>query len=268
MPKARVNGIELNYIEAGGGDPLLLIMGFGGDHLAWAFQTPVFAQRYRVIAFDNRGAGQSSVPDIPYTTRMMADDAAGLLDHLKIERAHVIGVSMGGMIAQELALHHPRRVRSLQLHCTMARPDRYMHALIENWRVVRAKVTPEEWMRVVALWLFAPTTYVERPELVEAIIQTGIANPHPFTLTGFLRQGDAVRSHDTFERLGKLAAPALVSVADEDILVAPRFSRELAAAIPGAAFKTIERAGHCYFWERPDVFNAMCLEFLERNAKV
>jgi pimeloyl-ACP methyl ester carboxylesterase len=268
MPRANVNGISLHYVEAGRGDPLLLIMGFGGDHLAWAFQTPVFAQQYRVIAFDNRGAGQSDVPDVPYTTRMMADDAAGLLDHLGIERAHVIGVSMGGMIAQELALNHARRVRSVQLHCTLARPDRYMHALIENWRVVRAKVTPEEWMRVVALWLFAPTTYSERPEFVETIIQTGIANPHPFTLTGFLRQGDAVRTHDTLDRLGTLVPPALVSVADEDILVAPRFSRELAAAIPGAALKLVERAGHCYFWERPDVFNAMCLEFLERNAKV
>ena len=81
MPKARVNGIDVNYVEAGSGDPVLLIMGFGGDHLAWAFQTPVFAQKYRVIAFDNRGAGQSDVPDIPYTTRMMAEDAVGLLDH-------------------------------------------------------------------------------------------------------------------------------------------------------------------------------------------
>ena len=268
MSMARVNGVNLHYVEVGTGDPVLLIMGFGGDHLAWGFQTPVFAERYRVIAFDNRGAGQSDVPDVPYTTRMLADDAVGLLDHLKIERAHVIGVSMGGMIAQEVALNHPKRVRSVQLHCTLARPDRYMHALIENWRVVRSNVTAEEWMRVVSLWLFAPVTYTERPELVEAIIQTGIANPHPFTLTGFLRQGDAVRSHDTLDRLATLAPPALVSVADDDILVPPRFSRELAGAIPRAAFTTIERAGHCYFWERPDAFNAMCLEFLERNAKV
>jgi pimeloyl-ACP methyl ester carboxylesterase len=268
MPKARVNGIDLQYIEAGSGDPLLLIMGFGGDHLAWAFQTPVFAQRYRVIAFDNRGAGQSDAPDIPYTTRMMADDAAGLLDHLRIERAHVLGVSMGGMIAQELALNHPRRVRSLQLHCTLARPDRYMHALIENWRVVRGNVSAEEWMRIVALWLFSPVTYAERPEFVETIIQTGIANPHPFTLTGFLRQGDAVRTHDTLDRLGTLAAPTLVSVADDDILVPARCSRALAGAIAGAALTTLDRAGHCHFWERPDAFNAMCLEFLEQNSKV
>jgi pimeloyl-ACP methyl ester carboxylesterase len=268
MPKARVNGIDLHYIEAGRGDPLLLIMGFGGDHLAWAFQTPVFAQQYRVIAFDNRGVGQSDVPDVPYTTRMMADDAVGLLDHLKIERAHVLGVSMGGMIAQEVALNHPRRVRSLQLHCTLARPDRYMHTLIEGWRTMRRKATVEEWLRVVALWLFSPRTFAERPEFVENVIQTGIANPHPFTLTGFVRQGDAVRRHDTLDRLARLVPPALVSVADDDILVPPRFSRELAGAIPGATLRTIDGAGHCYFWERPDVFNTMCLEFLERHAKV
>src|SRR2546427_6679803 len=232
MGKARVNGIEINYVEAGSGDPLLLIMGFGGDHLAWAFQTSVFAQSYRVIAFDNRGAGQSDVPDVPYSARMMADDAVGLLDHLKIERAHVLGVSMGGMIAQELALNHPRRVRSLQLHCTMARADRYMQALIENWGVVRRKVTAEEWMRIVALWLFSPTTYVERPEFVEAIIQTGIANPHPFTLTGFLRQGDAVRTHDTLDRLGQLAGPPLGSGGGRENLLPPRLSRAPAGGPP------------------------------------
>jgi 3-oxoadipate enol-lactonase len=268
MPRVRVNGIDLNYIEAGAGEPLLLIMGFGGDHLAWAFQTPVFAQQYRVVAFDNRGVGLSDVPDVPYTTRMMADDALGLLDALGIERTHVLGVSMGGMIAQELALNHPGRVRSLQLHCTLARPDGYMQALLDGWRAVRTKVTPEEWMRIVALWLFAPKTYAERPEFVEMVIQTGIANPNPFTLAGFLRQGDAVRTHDTLDRLGKLRQPTLVSVAEDDILVPARFSRALAAAVPAAELRLIDGAGHAYFWERPDVFNSMCLEFLSRHASV
>ena len=141
MPKVRVNGIELHYEESGSGDPLLMIMGFGGDHQAWAFQVPAFAEGYRVITFDNRGAGQSEGPDVAYSTRMMADDAVGLLDVLRIERAHVLGVSMGGMIAQEVALNHPRRVRSLQLHCTYARPDQYMLALMEAWRSIRTKAT-------------------------------------------------------------------------------------------------------------------------------
>jgi pimeloyl-ACP methyl ester carboxylesterase len=266
MGRVRVNGVELNYVEAGTGDPLLLIMGFGGDHLAWAFQVPAFSEKYRVISFDNRGVGQSSVPDIPYSTRMMADDAVGLLDALRIERAHVLGVSMGGMIAQELALNHPRRVRSVQLHCTYARPDAYMLALMETWRAVRAKATLEEWMRTVALWLFSPKTYRERPEFIETIVQTALANPYPFSLTGFLRQGDAVRGHDALGRLRALACPTLVSVAEDDILVPPRFTQEMAAAIPGAALRVIDGAAHGYFWERPDVFNAMCLDFIAAHA--
>ena len=266
MAKVRVNGIDLHYVEAGGGDPLLLIMGFGGDHLAWAFQVPAFSAKYRVISFDNRGAGQSSVPDVPYSTRMLADDAVGLLDVLGVERAHVLGVSMGGMIAQEVALNHPGRVRSLQLHCTYARPDRYMLALMDAWRSVRAKATPEEWMRTVALWLFAPVTFAERPDFIEAVIQTGLANPHPFTLTGFFRQGDAVRGHDALDRLPALACPTLVSVAEQDILVPPRFARAVAAAVPKAEFRMVDNAAHVYFWERADAFNAMCLDFLAKHA--
>src|SRR5262245_12030207 len=162
MPKVRANGIDVYYEESGSGEPLLLIIGFGGDHQAWAFQVPAFAERYRVITFDNRGSGQSSVPDATYTTKMMADDAVGVLDALGIEQAHVLGVSMGGMIAQEIALNHPRRVKSLQLHCTYGRPDAYILALMDVWRAVRAKSTVEEWLRTVALWLFSPITFAQR----------------------------------------------------------------------------------------------------------
>lgn len=266
MPKVRANGIDLFYEESGSGEPLLLIIGFGGDHQAWAFQVPAFAERYRVITFDNRGSGQSSVPDATYTTRMMADDAVGVLDALEIERAHVLGVSMGGMIAQEIALNHSRRVKSLQLHCTYARADQYMVALMEAWRSIRAKATPEEWMRTVALWLFAPDTYRERPEFVEAVVQTALANPHPFSDVGFLRQGDAVRTHDSLDRLPSLTCPTLISVATDDILVPPRFSRQIAAALPKAQFRTFPNLGHGYFWEDPTQFNAMCLDFLAHQS--
>src|SRR5437879_2360296 len=107
MPKVTVNGIRMFYEETGGGEPLILIMGFGGDHLAWAFQVRALAAHYRVVTFDNRGAGQSDAPEPPYTIRTMADDTAGLIAALGIERAHVVGVSMGGMSAQGVALAHP-----------------------------------------------------------------------------------------------------------------------------------------------------------------
>ncbi len=254
------------YVEAGAGDPLVLVMGFGGDHLAWGLQMPAFAATYRVIAFDNRGVGQSDVPDVPYTTAMMADDTVGLMDALGIHRAHVCGVSMGGMIAQEIALRHPGRVRTLQLHATLARRDRYMHALSEAWRDIRPKVSREEWLRSLALWLFAPVTFAERPEFVELVLQNALANPYPQSLTGFLRQGEAVRSHDTLKRLDQIRCPTLISVAEHDILVPPRFSHEIAQHLPGAALKIIAGAGHAYMWERPEAFNAMVLDFLARRG--
>jgi pimeloyl-ACP methyl ester carboxylesterase len=254
------------YMEAGAGEPLVLVMGFGGDHLAWGLQIPAFAAKYRVIAFDNRGVGQSDAPDVPYSTAMMADDAVGLMDGLGIERAHLCGVSMGGMIAQEITLRHPSRVRTLQLHATLARPDAYMRSLVEGWRKVRIALGREEALRVLALWLFAPCSYEQRPEFVELVLQNAIANPHPQPLTGYLRQGDAILAHDTLDRLDRLRCPTLVSVADQDILVPPRFSHAIAQRVPGAELKTIADAGHAYMWERADVFNAMCLEFLARRG--
>src|SRR2546425_10584336 len=114
MPTVRVGDVSLYYVEAGAGEPLVLVMGLGADHLAWGFQFGVFAERYRVIAFDNRGAGQSDAPDRPYTTRLMADDTVRLMDALGIDRAPALGVSLGGMIAQEVALNDPARVRPIQ----------------------------------------------------------------------------------------------------------------------------------------------------------
>lgn len=265
MPKVRVGDIEMYYVEAGAGEPLVLIMGFGGDHLAWAFQTQVFAAAYRVIAFDNRGTGQTDAPDIPYTTRMMAEDTRGLMDLLGIERAHVLGVSMGGMIAQELALAHPDRVRSLQLHSTVARTDPYTRACAAAWEEVRARLPLEAAFRAIALWLFAPSTYDERPDLVETIIQSALANPYPQSLTGLSRQREAIASHDALARLHAIRCPTLVTAAEDDILIRPRLSRALAAAIPGAEFATIPTAGHVPFWEQADLFNRLCLDFLTKH---
>jgi len=254
------------YLEVGSGEPLVLIMGFGGDHTAWALQMAAFSARYRVIAFDNRGVGRTDAPDHAYTTGMMAGDALGLMDALDIEHAHVLGVSMGGMIAQELALRHPERVRSLHLACTFARPDAYVLALNAAWREIRIGLGREATLRTLDLWLFSPSTYAERPELIEALLQNALASPYPQSLVGFLRQGEAVAAHDALERLPAIRCPTLVSVADDDILVPPRFAREIAARVPGAELRMVATAGHGYFLERPDVFNDLSLDFLARSS--
>jgi len=171
------------------------------------------------------------------------------------------------MIAQELALARPERVRSLHLACTFARPDAYMLALIAAWREMRIGLGHEATLRTLGLWLFSPTTYAERPEFIEALLQNSLANPYPQTLAGFLRQGEAVAAHDALDRLSDMRCPTLVSVAEDDILVPPRFAREIAARIPGAELQLIPGAGHGYFLERPDVFNALSLDFIARWSK-
>jgi pimeloyl-ACP methyl ester carboxylesterase len=257
----------MHYEDVGSGEPLVLIMGFGGDHMAWALQMADFSVRHRLIVFDNRGVGQTDAPDHPYTTRMMAGDALGLMDALGIDRAHVLGVSMGGMIAQELALASPERVRSLHLACTLGRPDAYMLALNSAWREMRIGLGRESTLRALGLWLFSPTTYAERPELIEALLQNSLANPYPQSLAGFLRQGEAVAAHDALERLSAIRCPTLVSVAEDDILVPPRFAREIVARIEDAELRLVTTAGHGYFLERPDVFNELSLDFIARSSR-
>ena len=150
------------------------------------------------MASPGRLASTTDAPDQPYTTRQMADDALGLMDALGVDSAHVLGVSMGGMIAQELVLTRPERVRSLHLACTFARPDSYVLALNSAWREMRIGLGHESTLRTLGLWLFSPTTYAERPDLIEALLQNSLANPYPQSLTGVLRQGESVAAHDTY----------------------------------------------------------------------
>jgi pimeloyl-ACP methyl ester carboxylesterase len=176
----------------------------------------------------------------------------------------VLGISMGGAIAQEVALAAPTRVASLQLHCTWPGPDSYFRAVVEHFKVLRRRLEREEFLRAIGPWIFTARCYAERPEFVELVVQRGLTHPHPQPLHGYLRQADAVLGHDVRARLAELRIPTLVTVGSEDILTPPRFSRELAALIPSAHLEIIPDGGHGYFWEIPARFNAACLDFLAR----
>ena len=267
MPKARVNDIEIFYQEIGEAtaDPLLLIMGWGGDHMAWAFQTPVFAGALRVVALDNRGAGQSAAPDIPYTIAGMAEDAVGILDHLGIRHAHVAGASMGGMIAQEIALRHPARVRTLQLHCTLARPDAYGAFLVDVLLKVKARGSAEEYTRTIVPWVLSRKTLGDKPDFVKLFIERSVNYPYATGLVGLTRQAEAIARHDTLDRLGKVRVPTLITVGADDILVPPAFSREIHAHIPSSHLVVIPDAGHLHFMEQAEAFNTICLDFLRQH---
>jgi 3-oxoadipate enol-lactonase len=267
MPAVTANGVRLFYEEAGAPDapPLVLIMGWGADHTAWAFQVPALAVDHRVIALDNRGAGQSDVPEGPYTIPGMAADVVGLMDALGVARAHICGASMGGMIAQELALRHPARVRTLQLHCTAPVIDAYGRFLIDTLLAVKARGDREENVRAVMPWVLCRRTMIERPDFIRFWIERALAYPYPTGYEGLARQADAIRGHDTIARLGEIRVPTLLTTGAEDILVPPASSRELHARIPGAELVTIPDAGHLHFIEQMERFNAVCLEFLRKH---
>jgi pimeloyl-ACP methyl ester carboxylesterase len=260
MSRVQLNGIERFYQEAGSGDPLLLINGLTGTCLGWEPLVPALAERFRVITSDNRGVGRSAAPPGPYTTRQMADDAAALLAHLGIGRAHVVGSSMGGMIAQELALAYPQLVDRLVLYGTFARPR---HAIMEPWLTFVVQMAERLDPSAVTLgwlpWLYTPAFFAQ-PEQVEAVLAW--LEPYPAPAHGIAAQAEAVRSHDTLERLPQITAPTLVLVGAEDVVTPLYYSRELAERIPGATLQVLERGGHEALWEHPEAGIEALLKFL------
>lgn len=260
MPLIQVNGIDRYYQETGSGDPLLLINGIGGTSLGWAPLLPLLAGLFRVVTSDNRGVGRSEAPPGPYTTRQLADDAAALLVHLGVERAHVVGSSMGGMIAQELALAHPALVDRLVLSGTFARPRR---AIMDPWLTFVAQMAERLDPVAVTLgwlpWLYTPA-FLADPERVEAALAW--QDPYPAPPHGIAAQVEAVRAHDTLERLPRIAAPTLVLVGADDVVTPVYYAQELAERIPGARLQVLERVGHSALSEYPEAGAEALLAFL------
>jgi len=271
MPKVRANGIDIYFEEHGSGEPLLLIMGWGGNAASWQPQIPGLAERHRLILFDNRGAGRSSAPDEPYTIREMAGDALGLLDALDVPRAHIFGISMGGMIAQELALEHPERVTSLVLGCTSpggakAAGAAQLHAEITTFRETVGDDGPDlawfaEFLR--RLWTREALAKSD-PRLQDFVFSIIRFPPAPH---GMRRQAEAIARHDTYDRLHRIAVPTLITSGAEDTLIDPENSELLAQLIPGAELHIFEGLRHAFHLERPDLVNAVIIEFIERATR-
>ena len=244
------------YVErVGAGPDVLLIGGLSDPIESWQPQLDMLSDRYRLTAFDNRGAGRTPLPDRPLSVPMMADDAAAVLRALDVPAAHVAGFSGGSAIAQELALRHPELVRSLVLMSTFARPDAYMRAAAGFWHWL-ADVAPSERAMTEAffLWVYTPRAHADG--MVDQIIEEALAFPHPQSTEAFQAQLAAFMAHDTLDRLPEIAAPTFVLAGDIDIITRPSLGREVAEAIPGARFEVMPGEAHQPFQEVPDEFNA------------
>ena len=263
MPRAKVQDIELYYEIHGEGYPIVLIRGLGSNADHWYRQVPVLSSTYKVITFDNRGIGRSDTPDGPYTIPMMADDVIGLMDAIGIPSAHILGISMGGMIAQEIALMYPQRVNGLVLACTHCGGDHAVSASEEIIGIFAEFIFTgsQEAAQKAVKCLFAEHTMKQAPEVIQQYQE--VSGKFPPATEVLVRQLEAVRDHNTWEDLPNIKAPTFVLTGNEDVLVPPENSSILAGRIPGAKLQVIERSGHQFLVEQAGAFNGAVLEFLE-----
>ena len=270
MPTIKVGDINIYYEVHGEGEPLLLIMGYGGNSRWWYRQIPVFSREFKVITFDNRGTGQSDKPDIRYPWEAFADDACGVLDAIGIDAAHVYGVSMGGMIAQDFALRYPERVISLILGCTLCggphavMPDVAANAILFDFERM-SRLTPEEAAWETLPFLYSQEFIDQNRELIMQSIAEQAQNPTP--LHSYRRQGQAMAGSDTYDRLPQIEAPTLVIAGTGDRLIPVENSTILASRIPNAELMLFEGAGHGYLLEVEEEANKAVLDFLRRHRR-
>lgn len=262
MKTIETNGTRIAYDFRGEGEPLLLIMGLGADSSRWEDHVQEYEKHFLCILMDNRGVGQSDKPAGPYTTDMMAADAAGLLQALRLQKVHVVGISMGGAIAQKLALRCPDRVRSLVLSCTWPKCDTYTATVFEHFKRVRASVSAAEFVQLSQLWGFA-SSYFEKhePELLE-VQREAVADPMPQPQHAFSAQCDACITHDSLAHLDRIQVPTLITVGDSDILTPVHFSKTIAERVPNSEMLLFPGCGHAHRTEDLKRFNQVTLDFL------
>jgi pimeloyl-ACP methyl ester carboxylesterase len=263
MPSVNTNGVRLHYEERGQGEPLVLLMGLGAPGSKWADHAAAYERHFRCLLVDNRGAGDSDKPTGPYTTRMLADDTAGLMQVLGIENARVAGLSMGSAIAQELALAYPHLVRSLVLISSWARCDRYTQAVFDHFKKARARLSPADFVQLLQLWIAAPPYY--EAQITQMLQDQASAADGYMPLEAFAAQCEACRSHQALERLDQIRVPSLLTVGDADIFTPLRLTAEMHARLPGSVMEVFEGRGHIHHWEDLERFNALTTQFLREH---
>ena len=260
MPNAKVNGINIHYEVRGEGPAVVLIGGLGSQMSSWATQVPIYAKHFKVVIFDNRGAGLSEKPGSSYTTADMADDTVQLMDFLGIQSASLVGKSMGGMIAQWVGINYPERVNKLVLGCTSASRDEVGNEILRIGREIATKMG----MRTVwltALYLGYTREYIENN--LKSIQESLFMIPDTKdALMGYIGQSKACESHDTRELLNKIKSPTLIMFGDNDKIASPKSSRELSEMIPDARLKVFDGLGHGFWREKQEEVDSIVLDFL------
>lgn len=267
MPTIDVNGINMHYQESGSGEALLCVMGITAPGAVWEAHAEEWSKHFRCIMPDNRGVGLSDKPEGPYSSALMADDYAALIDALGIEKVRVVGCSMGSIIAQQLMLRHPEKVSSAVLMCTWARCDNYAKGIFKHMETCKARFTPGEFMHYIQTLIFAKNFW-DNAECYASLSEgqdDANLNPTPQPLHGLIAQSAACTSHDTLADLPNIQVPCYITGGVDDIFTPLWMSHEVANAIPHSETYFYENSGHGFHFENLEAFNTKTTEWLLAN---
>jgi len=267
MPKVQVSDIEMYYEERGEGDPLLITTGCAMGSRWWnGPNAAVFAEKYRCLVHDHRGMGASGAPDVPYTTKTMADDIAGLFEQLGLSRVRVMGHGgMGAVIALQLAINHPDKVRCISVGAGCAKVDPFLRELMLIWAELR-KLDPVLWAREVHLWSVTTAYYNAHPESTKTAVASRM-DFNPFVEDwAYDRTIEAYINHDVTDQLHLIKCPTMITCGgDGDLITGQRFSHELVKAIPGAKIHVFEDGGHNFRGVYHEEYTKLLLDFFAKS---
>jgi 3-oxoadipate enol-lactonase len=256
MPKTIINNTTIYFEVQGNGPPLVMIQGYLGDHSAWSFQVRAFRRYFRVITYDARGIGQSDVSKVPYTIPVQAGDVMGLMDFLKIDRAHIIGISLGGLVAQAFAILYPERIMKLVLAATFPGIDPgYLGENLRGFATNQTTTNIDLSLNVLAPLAFNnPATRL----IIKLIAHTSRTS----RLSPYVKQMQSIGNYSALEQLDRIQAPTLVIAGSRDKVILPHSSEILAGKIPGAKLVMVKGGSHAFFMENRREFNREVLQFL------
>ena len=262
MPNIQVNNVSIYYETYGAGEPLMLVAGLGSDSQSWQPIMEELSQHFLVIAPDNRGTGRTVPQDVETSIRQIADDCMALARHLGFSSFKLLGHSMGGFVALDLATRYPNAVEKLILAGTSASNPKCNDVLFSDWALtLESGMDKVQWFRSIFYWLFTKH-FFENEDTVNIALQYAVDYPYPQSAVAFRKQVESISGFDCFEQLSGVTAKTLVISGEEDILFPPDVSASLAQAIPGAVFSVIAHAAHSIHMEEPQVFTDHVLDFL------
>jgi 3-oxoadipate enol-lactonase len=267
MPKIKANDLNINYEQQGSGEPLILIPYLTADNACYAFQVAEYSKHFTCISLDLRGAGETDKPAGVYTTELFADDVSAFMQAIGVEKAHVMGLSLGAAAGMWLGVKYPDKVKTLSIHSGWTKSDLFLKTVVESWQVMAQALgnITELVIRGIFPWCFTPNLYATQPEYVDGLAAFARSRPAQ-PVEAFIQQSNAAITHDIESQLNKINAPTLMTFGQYDMVTSVRFADRIRDNIPNSEMIVFEDASHAPIYEKVEEFNQKTLAFLQRHS--